>query len=241
MFYALSENESYFADKVSLYVALAPITKITNEESTAIRWASMNYDLLDHTIKTLGMYEMLGSNWLVDTVTREFCTILEEFCNLLQKLFDNKHPDTDDPDRFAVYMGHSPNGTPAQSLMLYAQNMREDRYQVYAPDYDHWFNIGEHHHTDLIPLENIKEVPVAMFVGDSDILGDAVDAEYTKEAIGDAVIHYSLIHGGHLTFLVGKDMTYWTTDVMNLLAQYHPISDKHHPQIPALPLFSFLH
>ena len=79
-----------------------------------------------------------------------------------------------------------------------------------------------------------------MFVGDSDILGDAVDAEYTREAIGDAVIHYSLIHGGHLTFLVGKDMTYWTNDVMNLLAQYHPVSSEPHLQIPPLPWFSFL-
>ena len=101
--------------------------------------------------------------------------------------------------------------------------MRENRYQIYASDYDHWFNIGEHHETTLIPLSNITTVPVAMFVGDSDELGDPIDAEYTKEAIGDAVVHYQLINGGHETFLVGKDMTYWTKDVMNLLSQYHPI------------------
>ena len=128
MFNALSENESYFKDKVSIFVALAPITKITNVQSALIRYASMNYDLIDHTIKTLGMYEIAGANWLDTTITREFCTTLEEFCDLLQKFFSNKHPETDDKDRFAVYMGHSPNGTPAQSLMLYAQNMREDRF-----------------------------------------------------------------------------------------------------------------
>ena len=120
-------------------------------------------------------------------------------------------------------MGHFPNGVPTQSLMLYAQNMREDRFQVFAPDYDHWFNIGEKHQTDLIPIENIKQVPIAMFVGDSDELGTPVDAEYTKEAIGDAVIDYKLISGGHLTFLAGKDMSYWTQDVMELFAQYHPL------------------
>ena len=65
-----------------------------------------------------------------------------------------------------------------------------------------------------------------MFVGDSDSLGDAVDAEYLKEALGDSVAHYQLIHGGHLTFLAGKDMSYWTTDVMGLLSQYHPISQE---------------
>ena len=57
-----------------------------------------------------------------------------------------------------------------------------------------------------------------MFVGDADELGDPVDAEYTKEAIGDAVVDYKLIPGGHLTFLDGKDMSYWTQDVMELFA-----------------------
>ena len=64
MFNALSENESYFKDKVSLFVALAPITKIPNETSGIVKYASQNYDLIDHTIRTLGMYELLGANWL---------------------------------------------------------------------------------------------------------------------------------------------------------------------------------
>jgi len=38
--------------------------------------------------------------------------------------------------------------------------------------------IGQKRKTDLIPLENIAagSVPVAMFAGQSDILGDPIDA-----------------------------------------------------------------
>jgi hypothetical protein len=53
-----------------------------------------------------------------------------------------------------------------------------------------------------------------MFVGDVDTLADPYDAEWTRNIIGDAVKHYKTIHGGHATFLVGKDMTWFTNDVM---------------------------
>jgi hypothetical protein len=36
-------------------------------------------------------------------------------------------------------------------------------------------------------------------------------------------VHYEEIAAGHLTFMVGIDMTYFTTGVMGLLAEYHPV------------------
>jgi len=74
----------------------------------------------------------------------------------------------------------------------------------------------------LIPLENISTVPVAMFAGIEDILADTTDAEWTRDQIGDNIVHYEEIHAGHLTFMVGKDMSYFNT-VMDLLQQYHPV------------------
>lgn len=65
-----------------------------------------------------------------------------------------------------------------------------------------------------------------MFVGDGDTIGDPADAELIREALGDAAVHYQMIHGGHLTFLAGKDMSYFTKDVMDLLAKYHPLSKE---------------
>ena len=75
---------------------------------------------------------------------------------------------------------HGPYGTPTKSLLHYAQNIREDRFQIWADDYSHWFNIGEKKHTALIPLENI-DVPVAMFVGQADKLADVTDAQWVRE------------------------------------------------------------
>lgn len=101
--------------------------------------------------------------------------------------------------------------------------MREDRFQVFADDYTDFFKRHEKRTTDLIPLENITEVPVAMYTGNVDILADLTDSRWTRDRIGDNVVHYEEIDAGHLTFMVGKDMTYFTEGVMGLLKQYHPV------------------
>ena len=38
-----------------------------------------------------------------------------------------------------------------------------------------------------------------------------------------SVIEYKKIEGGHETFMVGKDMSFFTHDVMNKLKEYHPL------------------
>ena len=112
MFYALAENGSAFADKVSLYVALAPISKMTNCTSLAVNAIVSEYKLFHRTVETLGIYEMLGANFFTSAVGKDFCTTFEKICSVWINFFDNSHPETDDPDRFAVYTAHAPHGTP---------------------------------------------------------------------------------------------------------------------------------
>lgn len=121
-------------------------------------------------------------------------------------------------------MDHEPNGSSLQSMLLYAQNMKRDRFQVWGPDFYHWDNLFEKKDTELIPLQNITEVPIAMFVAYDDTIADPMDAQWTADTIGSAVFHYQYIEGGHLTFMIGKDMTYYTQDVMGLLNQYNPLN-----------------
>lgn len=223
MFSALSEDTAgYFNDKVPIFVALGPVSKISHTQAGIFQFAADFYDLLADTCDLLGIHELLGANWFTSGVSQLFCTNIPVFCELIAELFVNKHPELDDNDRFAVYMGHEPNGTSVKSILHYAQNLREDRFQVYADDYEDWFNRHEKRTTDLIPLENINTVPVAIFTGIEDILADLTDAEWTRDQIGDNVVHYEEIHAGHLTFMVGKDMTYFNR-VMDLLYEYHPL------------------
>lgn len=63
MFYALAENEAYFQDKVSLFVALAPVTKITNQKADLVAVAADIYTVIDDTAELFHMYEIGGANW----------------------------------------------------------------------------------------------------------------------------------------------------------------------------------
>jgi len=62
-----------------------------------------------------------------------------------------------------------------------------------------------------------------MFQALGDKLADQTDVDWTRNTIGDAVVHYSEINGGHLTFMIGKDMSYFN-DVMNVIGTYEPLT-----------------
>ena len=176
MFYALSNNKAFFRDKVSIFVALAPVTKITNQKADMVSIAADLYVAIDDAAELIHLYEIGGANWFKNTLIRKLCTTIESFCLAIQKIISTDNPDTDDLTRFAVYMGHQPNGTPSRTIMHYAQNMREDRFQEFSPNYYTWFGVVKQHETELIPLSNIKNVPIAMFVGKSDLLANPKDA-----------------------------------------------------------------
>lgn len=62
-----------------------------------------------------------------------------------------------------------------------------------------------------------------MFVGKEDILSTPIDAQWTKDQIGQAVIFYKeLENHDHSSFNFGRDMSFME-DVMELVHKYNPI------------------
>lgn len=51
MFYALaSNNQSFYSDKINLFVALAPVTKLEHTKSKLIKFLDGFYDQIDWVI-----------------------------------------------------------------------------------------------------------------------------------------------------------------------------------------------
>ena len=141
MFVGLAEmEESYFADKTSLFVALGPVSKIPNTESGLLNYIVFWYSLVADTLSLFGVHEILSANWVTSTTASLVCGVIPDFCEFLLSWFTSSDPSLDDDDRYSVYMGHEPNGASIQALLHYAQNMREDRFQVWADDYTDVFN-----------------------------------------------------------------------------------------------------
>ena len=71
-------------------------------------------------------------------------------------------------------------------------------------------------------------VPVSLFVGTHDILATIEDVKIIRDMLGpDADYHYEEVNAGHLSLAIGKDMTYFTETVMEILKKHQPLSNEY--------------
>jgi hypothetical protein len=62
-----------------------------------------------------------------------------------------------------------------------------------------------------------------------DGLADPEDVAWLSEQLGDNVVFEKQYHADHTTFVLGKDMTFFSVDAVNQLHIYNPVttaSDK---------------
>lgn len=226
MFYALATNEDYFASRVNVFVALGPVLKLTHCKSSLIQFVANHRTLLTDTCQLLGIYEFFPANWMTTGAMRLLCGTIPALCDLGVFLVADEDTSLDDPVRLPVYLGHFPSGTSLNCLLHYAQILTTDKFTRY--DYGKTENKKKYgtEKAPEIPIQNISKVPIAMFVGQKDELADTADNQWAHEKMGDkAVKFYKEYNLGHLSFLVANDMSFFTTDVMNILRQYHPAND----------------
>ena len=119
MYSALAEDPDFYSDKISLFVSLGPVSMIPHTDVGLMQFTSHFYDVVVDTADTLGVHEIGGMNWFTHGVADAFCVHIPEFCEAIMSLFVNHHPEIDDDDRFAVYAGHSPNGSSLKSIEHY--------------------------------------------------------------------------------------------------------------------------
>jgi len=139
------------------------------------------YDEIDDALGLFNIHSLLNNTWITSGASSLVCNTIPWFCLALEQLFVTSDTEFDDKDRFQVYMNHEPNGSGTKAILHYAQNMKESRFQVWSPDYHTFLDIGAKRKTDLIPINTITSVPIAMFVGSIDTLADGTDAEWTRD------------------------------------------------------------
>ena len=68
-------------------------------------------------------------------------------------------------------------------------------------------------------------MPIAMFVGTADDLGDTTDARWARDQIetfaGNPNLHYEELPAGHASFAIGIDMSY-VDRMITLVKKYNP-------------------
>lgn len=68
---------------------------------------------------------------------------------------------------------------------------------------------------------SLLEFPLALFGGKNDVLADPRDVEWFYNQVKKSVVFYHQYYMGHSTFAIGKDMSFFTVDVMSILNHYN--------------------
>ena len=109
MFYALSHNEIYFKDKVSVFLALAPVIHLDDPSSWGFESLIESASLINDAMWSLGLGEIFPPSWVNSTMV-EVCGSVPSLCELGDGIIADNKPDEGNQVRAQVYLGHYPAG-----------------------------------------------------------------------------------------------------------------------------------
>jgi hypothetical protein len=222
MLTALTTNEAdWFKQRVSLLVGLAPVSRLNDIGTGLLKFLGAN-NLAIGLVKLLGIKEWFYPNIYTNTLFVNICNYAPIICETNLKYITDGDPTVNDREILRIYLGHFPGGLSVQTLDHELQMYQAQRFQYF--DYGKKENL-EKYGTETppeIPVNKINGMPIAMFVGNSDLLGDVKDNQWLKEQLGTNVIHYKEYDYGCATFYIGKDMSY-LEDLVNVMRPYSGI------------------
>lgn len=96
MFYGLANYESYYKNKLSIFIALAPVTMLPNTDAEIFKLSADMYDLIDDQLNLLNIHSVLNYTWYSSATTKLFCDALPPICLALEGLFVSNDPQYDD-------------------------------------------------------------------------------------------------------------------------------------------------
>lgn len=120
MFMAASLDPDYFSEKVNLFVALGPVTNLSNVKVPALRALSKDWREVEYLALKAGVYNLLDFGWYEETGIQLFCDALPVACDDLVAYMADSNPEVDNMDRFDVFLKDFPAGNGYGNLVYYA-------------------------------------------------------------------------------------------------------------------------
>eukprot|EP00455_Lapot_gusevi_P033886 TRINITY_DN3717_c0_g1_i4.p1 TRINITY_DN3717_c0_g1~~TRINITY_DN3717_c0_g1_i4.p1 ORF type:complete len:263 (+),score=104.78 TRINITY_DN3717_c0_g1_i4:127-915(+) len=215
------------ADKVNVFVALAPALYVGHQQSVLLSILA-GFDV-DKLFQLFGMEQFLGQSWLIKAVSEIFCApgvLTDALCEDIIFALCGTNTDIEhnlNATRFEVYTTHTPAGTSVQNMAHWAQSVRSGKYRMY--DYGFFGNLK--HYGRISPpdydLTKLTKPLTAVFTGGHDALADPVDVQTVLTQVpASTVIYYKEVpEYEHLDFTWGLDCHEKIyPDVVALLKKY---------------------
>jgi hypothetical protein len=216
MLAALTTVEAdWFKDRVSVVVGLAPVSKLGNI-GTGLLKVLGSTDFAIGIVKFFGIHEWFYPNVYTNTLFYYICDPFPQICEFNLKYITDGDPSVNDRSVLRIYLGHFPGGLSVKTLDHELQLYKADKFQLF--DYGTKGNMIEYgaETPPQIPVNSIKDIPIAMFVGTSDLLGDVKDNRWLRDQLGANIKFYKEYEYGCSSFYIAKDMSYLEDLVVTL-------------------------
>lgn len=135
MFYSMchpeKKHENFYRERVNLFVALAPVTQVSHEQSWLLNVLDWAYSagILEGWNNFVGNYSAM-SYWY-QVAWKVVCGNDGYFCLWMEGFITNSHTAYDDYDRFQVWLGHFPKETSWKGIYHAFQNINSGNFQLY--------------------------------------------------------------------------------------------------------------
>jgi len=181
-----SLNPTYFAERINLFVALAPVASTSNIPIWWIRVLANHWEILKLLVVDLiGYYNWFAPMPRAQELVIELCDFVTPICNAFGDIFFDG---TNNRKRFDVFMSNEPSGQSYRTFVYYAQMIKDGQYfRMY--DYGRSENKKIYGQRDppLVPIENFN-IPTVLLSGDVDRLADPDDVAWISQKLGDKVV-----------------------------------------------------
>ena len=81
------------------------------------------------------------------------------------------------------------------------------------------------------------DVPTVLQSGDADGLATPADVAWLSEQLGDKVVFQKEYHMNHFSFVLAKDMSFFTVDTVAQLQKFNPTKKANSVPAPEYPQF----
>lgn len=214
MFAALSDGNPIVNKYVRKYIALGPVAYVYHQSSTVM--ALLADSRIQYLLDIFNIHEFLPQNWLITNFGSAFCALFGKLCDDFVASLADMDPNVDNYERYDVLAGHDPSGTSVQNMVHWEQQVFSDVFQKY--DYGTEGNMKAYGQATP-PAYNLGNIThnVYLFAGEEDKLADPTDVLRLKDEMVNAKVQFfNYPNMGHITFLLGIDMSY-LNDVIEVL------------------------
>jgi len=216
MIAALAEHIEDITQLMGKVIALGPVIYMNNPETKLFKLIA-SYELAS-LLQLLEVYEFFEANSITNPTTAYICSLVPGVCGDLISVMSDSNVEIINHERLQVWTGHYPSGTSVKNLMHYQQMLSEVENIMRKYDYGEEINMKMYGQKTPVEydLSSIEET-FYLYAGLQDRMASILDTRNAIKKFPKDKVTVREIEAGHLSFLLGKDITYMMEiiDILN--------------------------